>query len=390
MIVVILVVQIPFIYRRYKTGERAAQIRQIQSQRLVNTDQNFREYKGVIHVHTSLGGHSTGGFDELISAANVNGLDFVLMTEHSSDDYDTAALTLNGNYGKTLFIGGNEVETAVGDRFLTLPGSADSMGTHKVPTAAFIDKLHSAGQIALVTYPEKLKTRDAKFDGIEVFSLNTAARKINPLIAPLDLLWSGSAYPDLTFLQMLSRPDENLKQYDGLAKTRPISMFIGIDAHSNIGFHILGDDAGHKWINFKIDPYEYLFRIARLHIRLGPDEKLSRESVVEAIRKGHFFNGLDTLGDSTGFLYSTIGSPITANEGDEVPFTSELKLSVRSPVQVRFVLFKDGSEFASGTGIEFEFKPDGPGEYRVEAYQDALGSPFDRLPWVMTNPIYVR
>ncbi len=390
LFVAILLIQIPFIYRRIKTGDRAAKIAQIQAQRVEKDHAEVREYKGVIHVHTSLGGHSTGGFDELITGANANGLDFVLLTEHSSDDYDTAALTLNGVYGKTLFIGGNEVETNDGDRFLTLPGSADQTGSHKAPTTVFIDKLHSAGQIALVTYPEKLKTWDAKFDGIEVFSLNTAARKINPLVAPLDLLWSGSAYPELTFLQMLSRPDENLRQYDVVAKQRPVAMFTGIDAHSNIGFHIFGDDAGHKWINFKLDPYARLFRMARLHIQLGKDVTLSRESVIDAVRKGHFFTGLDALGDSSGFSFSSSGGDIAAIEGDEIRFKNGVKLIVSSPVPARFVVFKDGDKFVEGAGTEFEFQPDGPGEYRVEAYQEALGAPLDRLPWVMTNPIYVR
>ncbi len=107
MLAILAVVQIPFIYRRYVLGKRFDQIARIQSQRAAAADPDFAEYKGNIHVHTSLGGHSTGGFDELIAAANSNGLDFVVMTEHYSENYDTAALTLNGVFGKTLFVGGN-------------------------------------------------------------------------------------------------------------------------------------------------------------------------------------------------------------------------------------------------------------------------------------------
>ena len=388
LFVVLLLVQIPFIYRRYRTGERAAKIQQIQSQRVVNPDPLFNEYKGVIHVHTSLGGHSTGGFDELIAAANVNGLDFVLMTEHSSADYDTASLTLNGVFGKTLFIGGNELDTAESDRFLMLPGNAEAGGFYKDSTNTTLQKIHSAGRLALVTYPEKLKSWGSDFDGIEVFSLNTAAKQINPLLAPLDLLWSGTGYPDLTFVQMLKRPDANLRQFDEIAKTRRISLFTGIDAHSNIGFHIFSDDAGHKWINFKIDPYERVFRIARIHAQLEKSVPLTRESLIDAIRKGHFFTGLDTLGDSTGFQFTAVGG--TAIEGDEVKSSVGLKLRAASPVPGRFVVFKDGEKFGENSGLEYIFDAAGPGEYRVEVYQDDLGSPLDRLPWIMSNPIYVR
>jgi len=33
---------------------------------------------------------------------------------------------------------------------------------------------------------------------------------------------------------------------------------------------------------------------------------------------------------------------------------------------------------------------DGPGVYRVEVYREDLGEPFSKMPWIMSNPIYVR
>ena len=127
LLVLFLLAQIPFIYRRYQTGKLAEKIAQLDAQRTTFTDPNFKEYKGIIHAHTNIGGHSSGTFDELIAAANANDLDFVLMTEHVSDTVDTAALTLNGVYGKTLFVGGNEVETTDSDRFLLIPGGGEAV-----------------------------------------------------------------------------------------------------------------------------------------------------------------------------------------------------------------------------------------------------------------------
>jgi len=95
LLVVLLLAQIPFIYRRYQTGKLAEKIASLDAQRTTYQDPNFKEYKGVIHAHTNLGGHSTGSFDELIAAANANDLDFVLMTEHFSETFDTAEKTLN-------------------------------------------------------------------------------------------------------------------------------------------------------------------------------------------------------------------------------------------------------------------------------------------------------
>ena len=96
LLAVFLLAQIPFIYNRYRFGQLYDKINQLQTQRIENVNQNFKDYKGVIHVHTAIGGHSTGSFDELIEGANKNNLDFVVMTEHTTDLYDTSALTLKG------------------------------------------------------------------------------------------------------------------------------------------------------------------------------------------------------------------------------------------------------------------------------------------------------
>src|SRR5215204_1433633 len=122
LLVLLVLAQIPFIYRRYQTGKLAEKIAELDEQRTTYSDPLFREYKGIIHAHTNLGGHSTGSFEEIIAAASANDLDFVLTTEHVSNVIDTAALTLNGVYGKTLFVGGNEINMAGSDRFLLIPG----------------------------------------------------------------------------------------------------------------------------------------------------------------------------------------------------------------------------------------------------------------------------
>src|SRR5215470_17324827 len=91
----LLVSQIPFAYRRYRLGRLNAAIQSINSTRVPTRnaepwDQFFREYKGVIHVHSFLGGHSTGTFQEIIDGAKANQLDFVIMTEHVESGFDTS------------------------------------------------------------------------------------------------------------------------------------------------------------------------------------------------------------------------------------------------------------------------------------------------------------
>jgi hypothetical protein len=39
---------------------------------------------------------------------------------------------------------------------------------------------------------------------------------------------------------------------------------------------------------------------------------------------------------------------------------------------------------------DVQFTVTEPGAYRVEAYRSGLDAPFDTIPWIISNPIYVR
>lgn len=390
ILILLVVVQIPFIYRRYKLGRLAERIAQLQAARVEPTNTGFTDYKGVIHVHTGIGGHSTGRFDELLDGARANALDFVVMTEHATPRYDTAGLTLNGVYEGTLFIGGNEMNTA-DDRFLLVPGGADAASFSKIGSPVFLEKIHAENRLAFITYPETHKDWGTNFDGIEVFSLHTAAKQINPLPVIFDAIWSYPAYPDLTLAQYLSRPDANLRQFDEIAATRRISLFAGIDAHSNLGFHLMGDDAGGKILNLKFDRYATIFRLFRIHVLLPKDKPLTRESLVEAMKNGHYYTGFDTLGDSRGFMFAAESGGSAAVMGDEIALSGAVRLKLAAPVPARFVVFRNGEKFNESAAVtEASLDISEKGTYRVEAYLDQLGSPFDKMPWVMSNPIYVK
>jgi hypothetical protein len=391
LLVVVLLAQIPFVYNRFQTGKLAAKIKEFNERRTNFSDPNFNEYKGIIHAHTSLGGHSTGHFDELIGGANANDLDFVVMTEHFSPLFDTSALTLSGVYGKTLFVGGNEIDTSDGDRFLMIAGGAEAAGFASQKTDNVLEKIHANDQIAFITYPEKFKSWNSNFDGIEVFSLHTNAKKMNPATFLLDALWSFSSYPELTMANYFSRPDENLRKFDEIAARRKITIFAGSDAHSNLGFHIFGDDAGNKIINFKFDDYATVFRLVRTHVLLEKDKSLTQENLIEALKNGRAFIGFDVLSDTTGFSFAAENETERKIQGDEIALQNGVKLKIAAPQTARFVVFRSGEkvyEEAAKTEIVFEAKE--KGAYRAEVYLDSLRSPFDAMPWIISNPIYVR
>src|SRR5215210_5284457 len=94
LLLLILLSQLPFVYRRYRLGQLDAAIQELNSQRSLPQGENlYTDYRGCIHVHSALGGHSTGSFEEIIGAAQSNGLNFVVMTEHPAKEFNTAEMT---------------------------------------------------------------------------------------------------------------------------------------------------------------------------------------------------------------------------------------------------------------------------------------------------------
>lgn len=387
--VLVLVAQIPFAINRYRTSLLATKIQELSGSRKAVPGPQFRDFKGVIHVHSFLGGHSTGTFDELIDGARKNGLDFVVMTEHVSDDFDTAAKTLNERHGRTVWIGGNEASASDGDRFLVVPGFDGVAALQKVGTNEFIKNAEEHESLALVAYPEKFHSWNADISGIEIFSLNTNAKKMNPVMFIMDAIWSYSAYPELTLARYFKRPDENLARYDGIAANRRLLLFGGNDAHSNIGL-FLGDDANNKIVNLKYDRYATIFSLMRTHILVRESGPLTRKEALGALAGGNSYIGFDVLGDPTGFSFYAVDDSGIAIMGEATPPGSSPRLHVTSPLPARFVIFRDGKKvFESKEGFAAETEASGPGAYRVEAYLDSLGAPFNKMPWVISNPIYV-
>ncbi|MGI8670941.1 MAG: hypothetical protein ACR2J3_14005 [Aridibacter sp.] len=389
---VVVLLQIPFIYNRWQTGNLAEKISSLKPRKTKTINSEYVEYKGVIHVHSFLGGHSSGTFDEILDGAEKNQLNFVIMTEHASDFYDTSMMTLHGFHRKILFVGGNETRTSDGNSHLILDGFSELTRYNRMNTREFLREVHARHRLSFVTYPDKFKSWDTDFDGMEIFSLHTNAKNMNPVSFFFNSIWSYNAYPELTLAGYLERPDENLKKFDELTKTRKITLFAGSDAHSNLGFHIFGDDANNKIINFKFDNYETIFRLARTHILLPKSEIFNRENLLKALKNGNIFIGFDVLSDTGGFSFTAENGIETKIMGDEILLENGgINLKSNAPQVAKFLLFKNGEKvFESNETTEINFKVKEKGTYRVEVYLDSLGSPFDKMPWIISNPIYVK
>ncbi|PYS72131.1 MAG: hypothetical protein DMF69_08505 [Acidobacteria bacterium] len=403
----ILLSQIPFAYRRYRLGRLNALIQMINSEsrqlaqsrtRQSNDLSPYAEYKGVVHVHSFLGGHSAGTFQEILDGAIANQLDFVVMTEHVESQYDTSAMTLKGPRAGVLFINGNEVASKQGDRLLSIPGDVSLTSSSGVSTADVVANSRARNALSIIAYPEEFKSWSENVDGIEVYNVYTNARRINPLVALFDTVWSRRAFPALLFANYLQKPGLGLKKWDEILAGRRAVALAGNDSHSNVGLS-LDDASGKQLVGLKLDPYETSFRLVRVHVLLPAQVEDSMEvraqldetSLLQAIRAGHCFIGFDLLGDTTNFRFEVRDSRGIQIQGDEVPLQSDTRLKILLPASSRLVLYRNGSVMLDETGVkEKEIPVVQAGIYRVEGYLPQLGKPFSEQPWIISNPIYIK
>jgi hypothetical protein len=389
--------QVPFAYRRYKLGRLHAAIQQLNSQRTgVTSDTKFLEFNGVAHVHSFLGGHSAGNFAEIIAAAQSNQLNFVLMTEHPARDFNTAAMTLKGEHGGVLFINGNEVRTSTGDRLLLVPGDEQASSDGQRTTAEVLSRrVSGTAGLELIAYPGEFKSWETSgYEGIEVYNVYTNARRINPLVMFFDALWSYRTYPDLLFANFYRRPADDLRKWDELISQKGTRLVAtaGNDAHANVGMNV-NDSSGKTLVGFKLDPYERSFRLVRLHVLALPllGSLLDEQSLLAAISAGHCFIGFDLFGDTTGFRFTAHDGDEDKMMGDEIKLIDQVSLTVSVPVPARVILQKDGVQIQDVSGTNrLEFVAREKGSYRVEVYLPQLPKPVGDQPWIISNPIYIR
>lgn len=369
VVALLLLAQIPFACRRYKLRKLDAAVQQINSELARIPKPVYRyEYKGVVHVHSFLGGHSSGTFSEIIDAAKANQLDFVIMTEHTEKDFDTAAMTLQGMRGGVLFVNGNETSAENGDRLLKLPQD-----------------------VSIVAYPEEFKNWEMPgLNGVEVYNVYSNTRRANPLVAFFDVLWSHRAYPDLLFGLYFERPNESLNKWDHALTRTKLTAIGGNDAHSNIGIS-LRDSSGKTLAGIQLDPYKTSFRLVRLHVITNDAKVLLPEHLLDAIKAGHCFIGFDLFGDTSGFKFEAQTRTETRIQGDEISLQKDTRLRIQTPIASRVLLFKDGSVMLNESGVTTkEITVTERGVYRVEVYLPGIERIIGEKPWIISNPIYVR
>lgn len=341
----------------------------------------YQRVAGVVHVHTSLS-DGGGSPEEVIAAARASGLGFLAITDHNNLD----AKPLEGYREGVLVLVGAELSTP--------SGHVLGLGLERDPAYRFngdaqdaIEDVRDLGGVAFAAHPFSGRgdLRWSGWDvpgpwGIELLNGDSEWRR-----AGLRLLLTVGLYqlnPRYALLQSLTPPDEALRRWDELLSRRDVVGIAGADAHSRLPLS--------KRRILRFPPYQALFELFRDHLLLDRalqgDPAADRAAVVDAIRRGRFYIGVDAIAPAGGFGFtveSASGERFTM--GDSLPPAAGMRVRAggRVPKGTRLVLLRDGTRAAEG--IESLDVPlPGPGVYRVEARVPGWS-----VPWVITNPVTV-
>jgi hypothetical protein len=182
-------------------------------------------------------------------------------------------------------------------------------------------------------------------------------------------------------LGSLNLPEETLARWDRLLAQRDVAGIVGTDAHSRLPLT--------KTWSLRFPSYESLFSLLQNHVLLdGPltgEVAPDTAAIVNALRRGRSYVGLDGLAPAGGFFFTVEGGGRRWTMGDVVPAGPGLTLRAggRLPRGAHVVVLRDGRSLAEAVGGA-EVAAPGPGVYRVE-----VKVPRWKVPWILSNPIYI-
>ncbi len=330
----------------------------------------WRDYVGVMHVHTRYSHDADGLFEDVVRVANDQRLDFVLVSEHNT--LQGLREGRSGRYGQTLVLIGMEISTESG-HYLTL-NVTHEVDREQLMTQEVIDAVAQQGGFGFIAHPyfmhhPWIDWSVRGFAGMEIY--NASHDTFDENIARL-AFWTLSASPLASHLQVISRPEKPLHAWDELIKRHGRLVGIGsIDAHE---VHAFG---------MRFAPYEAMFQLVRTHV-LSSANPLTPADVYSALQAGHVYVGVDLIAETCGFIFRADAAGRTMGiMGDEVVWQPDLTLVVHAPGLAQMSVYQNGKLIHQASTDNLRLPVTDPGVYRVELTRGGK-------PWIFSNPIYIR
>ena len=190
------------------------------------------------------------------------------------------------------------------------------------------------------------------------------------------------------------------RQYPGEALGAAIDSDVGLVAKWD-GNTAADDMVGIAYSDAPEDKLNVLaaaFRATSVHILA---RELTEKDARASLSAGHAYVAHDWLCDPTGFTFAAANNLGVFEMGDTVPtgfLAGQTRLEVFLPITAKIKLLRNGVVVAQAEDSKFSYAVMEEGAYRLEAWL-AAGSAKEQgggakenkdLPWIISNPIYVR
>ncbi len=350
---------------------------------------SYREYVGNLHVH-SIYSDGTKTHAEIAHAAEVAGLDFIVVTDHNIYVEGVADY-----YGKVLLLVGEEVHNVrrrPQANHLLIYATEEEMAPYAFGYAqALIETVREREGFCYIAHPVEKRGRvggethtipwvDWPIQGV------TGLEIWNYLSEFKGLLWGylpAIVYSFFPELGIRGPHRRTLRLWDELlAQGQRLSALGGADAHAQT--YSLGP------LKRMLFPYEYHFRCVNTHILtqgpLGGEFAEDRAKIYEALRAGRTWVGYDLPHTTRGFRFVARSGSAQATVGEELKRLGAITIEIDLPAAGAIRLLRDGKVLARAHGHQLRHTSAEPGIYRVEVYRRFRGR---RVGWIFSSPIYI-
>ncbi len=339
------------------------------------TSRNLHECLGAIHIH-SVYSDGSGSVEEIVSAAEGTGVDFLVLTDHNS--LEARESGYEGWHDHVLLIVGDEVSSKTG-HCLAL-GTSEHVN-HRQDLSGILKGIREKGGHSYIAHPHGryrpiLRMRD---HGWKDWQADTATGME---------LWSymfdwASSFHYFKFPRYYRDPDaclngpsaETVAKWDELCQRRRVVALGGVDTHAR----------KYPLLPFVVFPYREQFATLRTHLLcpnpLVRDARQDIPNVLSTLAAGRCFLAMDKLADASGTRFQTTDGDLIM--GEEAVFERTVELEILLPLKADITLVRNGVGIKTVNAESLNYRADVPGVYRVEAKLDGR-------PWLYTNPIYLR
>lgn len=358
LVFLLLLLQLPFLYSVCQSRQLETYLSEL-PQRAV-APPPFRDLRGTVHVHSKAGGHSLGTYREIIASAKQADFNYIFLTEHPKED----SLLVQPSDPELVIIYGTEQEREDSGRTLASDNS----------------------EVRILAYSDGLKVPE-DVTGIEIFNMFESAKSSQNAFEWINWIYHQFTYEDLFPFHLLKFEEDRFRAWDRATSRRHLAGFGGNDAHQNLGV-ILQTTAGDRLVDLEVDPYLSSFQFLTNHLFVPYGQELTEQLVIDALQKGCSYVAFERIADPTGFSFHAVWQNQAYPMGTDVPVGSDLVF--QSPVPSTFRLIRMGAVHEELEGTHFVFRAEESGTYRLEVYPVSPPPLLETIPWIISNPIYVK